>query len=220
MLSFAEVGKRETESAFLMSGYDAGSWASIIMIVCLLSAIVGLLIAGFGLTDTHLRDNMLNKCVLMAHILVQTCMGSTFLLLKHHYSVFGLYFLFSALICLVRFRTHASRLAFLGSLLDLALEVFTAYQHALAVACVLMLAAQTLVLLWWGAFFVSFLSASLPWQPTAGEWPVLLLLLFSWYWTTQFFQALVSFVLGGCVLWYFDVRRAEGKKRRPWWCKG
>ena len=61
--------------------------------------------------------------------------------------MFGLYFLLSALICIVRFRTHASRLAFLGSLLDMALEVFAAYQHTLAVACVLMLAAQTLVLL-------------------------------------------------------------------------
>ncbi len=212
LLSFAEGGKREAESAFLMSSYDAGSWASILMIVCLLSAVVGLLLAGFGLTDSRLRDDVLSERVLLANIMVQICVGNTFLLLKGHYSTVGLYFLASALMCLVRYRMHASRLAFLGSLVDLVVEVFQAYRSTLVVACVLIIAAQTLVLLWWGAFFVSLFSASLPGQEAVGEWPLVLLLLFSWYWTTQFFQALVSFVLGGCVLWYYEVRRLEGRE--------
>jgi|MDTB01.3.fsa_nt_gb hypothetical protein len=211
LLSFAEGGKRETESAFLMSGYDAGSWASILMIVCLLSAIIGLILAGFGLMDSSVRGEVLSAGVLMANILVQICVGNTFLLLKQHYS-FGLYFLSSALMCLVRYRMHASRLAFLGSLMDLVTEIFTAYQYTLVVACALALAAQTLVLLWWGAFFVSLFSSSLPLGALAGEWPTLLFLLFSWYWITQFFQALVSFVLGGCVLWYYEARRLEGRE--------
>ena len=217
LLSFAEGGKRETESAFLMSSYDAGSWASILMIVCLLSSVGGMPLAGLGLADLRMREEILSTGVLMAHIIVQISVGNTFLLLKGHYAFAGIYFLASAVMSLARYGQHASSLAFLSSLLDIVVDLFQEYKVALFVACALIIVAQTLVLLWWGAFFVGLLSTTqFAWVGGSGSdseetspLPLVLLMLGSWYWITQFFQALTSFLLGGCVLWYYEIRRVE-----------
>lgn len=203
LISFFEGGKRSAEDALLMSSYDAGSWASVLMIVCLLSCVGGLLMT-IGLTDPRVREHILNPGVLLANIVVQICMGNILLLLnKGNYSYIGIYFLACAGMEAIRYPINSSRLAFVGNLIDIVVEVFQAYKSSLAVACLFILLGQTLALLWWGAFFVSLISSTGPLTSTG----VIILMSFSWYWITQFFQGMCAFLIGGCMLWYFDANR-------------
>lgn len=204
LISFFEGGKRSAEDALLMSSYDAGSWASVLMIVCLLSCVGGLLFT-IGLTDPRVREHILNPAVLLANIVVQICVGNILLLLNGNYSYVGIYFLICAIIEALRYNVHSSRLAFVGNLIDIVVEVCQAYKSSLAIACVFIVLGQTLALLWWGAFFVSLMNATGPLTSTG----VLILMSFSWYWITQFFQGMVSFLIGGCMLWYFEANRLD-----------
>jgi hypothetical protein len=204
LISFFEGGKRSAEDALLMSSYDAGSWASVLMIVCLLSCVSGLLMT-IGLTDPRVREHILNPAALLANIVVQICLGNILLLLSGKYSCIGIYFLICAIVEALRYNVHSSRLAFVGNLIDIVVEVFQAYKSSLAIACVFIVLGQTLALLWWGAFFVSLISATGPLTSTG----VLILMSFSWYWITQFFQGMISFLIGGCMLWYFEGNRLD-----------
>ena len=136
-----------------MSSYDAGSWASVLMIVCLLSCVGGILVT-IGLTDPRVREHILNPAVLLANIVVQVCIGNILLLLNGGYSYIGICFLISATAGALRYPTHSTRLAFTGNLIDIVVEIFQAYRSSLAVASLFIVLGQTLALLWWGAFFV------------------------------------------------------------------
>jgi hypothetical protein len=64
---------------------------------------------------------------------------------------------------------------------------------------------QTLLLLWWGAFFIGILSEV---SPSYVDLLIVVMVL-SLYWIIQFFHAFVSFLVGGCVLWYFMKDESE-----------
>jgi hypothetical protein len=202
LISLFEGGPREAEDALLMSSYDAGSWASVLMIICLLSGVSGVLIA-IGLTDQAVRAHLLSSAVLVANIVIQICIGNILLLFSEKYSYVGVYFLFCALNDGLKYKVHLSRLSFVGNLIDIVVEVFQAYKSSLLLVVIAIVLAQTMTLLWWGAFFVSLVSATGPLTSTG----VVILMTFSWLWITQFFQGVCSYVIGGCILWYFESRR-------------
>ncbi len=79
------------------------------------------------------------------------------------------------------------------------IDVCKHYGTTLTITCISIVAVQTCMLLWWGVYFVSLIST------IDSDYSVMVIvgMAFSLYWITQFFHALVSYVVGGCVLWYF-----------------
>ena len=59
----------------------------------------------------------------------------------------------------------------------------------------------------WGAYFTGILSEA----PQAYTWPLVIFTLLSLYWITQFSHSLISFIVGGCILWTFVKEEDEEK---------
>ena len=85
------------------------------------------------------------------------------------------------------------------ALIQMVIDVCKHYGSTLTIACITIVAVQTCMLLWWGVYFVSLMSS------VDSKYTVVVMLgmTFSLSWITQFFHAFISYVVGGCVLWYF-----------------
>lgn len=180
-----------------------GSWSQILMIMTLLGAFSGAIIT-FFVNNAEMRDGFLKLCLVFS-IVLQLLVGNVLLIMKSRYSPLGAVALLSALHNMLKYRMVSDSIHLTSTLLHMVIEVCGHYGFVLTVACVLILALQTCVLLWWGACFVGILSGT----PESTAWVLLLVLFASLSWITQFFRCLVSYVIGGCVVWYFVRDEAE-----------
>jgi hypothetical protein len=132
-------------------------------------------------------------------IMVEVCLGNVVLLTKSRFSLIGLVILFSAFIDSFWFKSVKENIGFTSAMIDIVRDVCRRYGVSLFIACGAVVAAQTCVLLWWGVFFVGLIA-----NASSGYAELLIVLMgVSLYWIANFFHAFMSFVVGGCVVWYF-----------------
>jgi len=182
---------------------NAGSWSSMIMIVILLGSFCGIAACSIiAYLDT--RETILSIGILLS-ITLQACLGNVLLILKSRYSFLGIIVLASALIDSFSYKKAKDGISFTSALIQMVVDIFRSYGSSLAIACGGIILAQTFLLLWWGAFFVELISTV---SSTYAEYLVLLMAL-SLYWITNFFHTFTSYLVGGCVLWYFVKQESE-----------
>ena len=185
----------------------AGSWSSMTMIVILLGGSFGIMVCAL-IASGEWRETVLSLGILLS-ITMQACLGNVLLLLQSRYSFLGIFILASALLDSCSYKKARENMSFTSALIQMVVEIFKAYGLSLAGLCVGVIVIQTCTLLWWGAFFVDLISNV---STTYAEYLIVLMAL-SLYWIASFFHALMSYLVGGCVLWYFV--RPEGDRFAP-----
>lgn len=110
----------------------------------------------------------------------------------------GLVFL-SALVDSFKYTRARESVSFASAVLSIVISILNRFGLFLVVTCVCLVLAQTFVLLWWGSFFVGLIAS----VHEAYADILSVVMLISLYWTQQVFQAMVSYIVGGCTLWYF-----------------
>lgn len=174
---------------------QAGSWASILMIVTLLGTFSG------GCITIFLLDNSFRLMFLSFgsafSIIMKICVGNILLLKRSYFSLLGLLIIVSAALD-TRFYKSAKDVAPFSSLLiQIVGNYLGRYGISIIIFAMILSAIHCCVLLWWGAIFVEILSHSE--EIIMYFW--LLFLVFSLYWTTEVFYSMISFVFGGAILW-------------------
>jgi hypothetical protein len=186
-----------------------GSWASLLMMVTLVGSFVGaflcLLISN---SDTRRR---LFQYSIITSIIFQICLGNILLLVHSTFSFLGIFFLFSAMADSYRYVAALKTMNFTCALVQMSLDIGQVYGLSLFFACASIVIFQSCLLLWWGAFFVGILS-QIKVGFTATIY-MMVLMAFSFYWITQFFNGFMSYIVGGCILWYF--LREEEQELNP-----
>jgi hypothetical protein len=175
----------------------AGNWTSMLMIVTLLGCGAGctlfLLISNIETRETFLSLG------LTFSVALQACLGNLLLLANNKFSFLGIFVLISAFIDSYSYKQARENINFTGALIQMVLDVSRSFGFSLTAACISIVAAQTCLLLWWGVFFVELISTS----NNSDANIYIIIMAFSLYWITQFFHSVLSFVVGGCVVWYF-----------------
>jgi hypothetical protein len=179
-------------------GYNrAESWASIVMIITLVGGAIGgstcILLIGYDL-----RAGLLQLSLIFSFIL-KILMGNIIWLMHSKFSFLGVIMIVSALWDGIRYRSASAGITFSSTLIKLISQLSKSYGIWLAVIVAGIVATQTLVLLWWGAFFMGLISTI----PSELVVITAMGMLFSLYWVAQFFQVMLSFIVGGCILWLF-----------------
>lgn len=195
LLSFIE--KNSLESSILMYGKVAGSWSSLLMIVTLLGSCAGTVIS-LLMNSSDMRERALQLGLLFA-IIFQACLGNILLLIKSRFSWLGILFLLRALYDSFWYKVSRESISLTSALIQLVINVCRNYGTSLTIGCIVIVAVQTCTLLWWGVLFVGIISNT---SAVYSEILILVMILSLW-WITQFFHALASYIIGGCVMWYF-----------------
>jgi len=182
---------------------NAGSWSSMIMIVILLGSFVGLAVVGV-VAFVDARETLLSLGMLLS-ITMQACLGNILLILQTRFSFLGVLVLLSALLDSLSYKKARDGICFTSALIQMAVEVLKKYGSSLVIACAVIIAVQTFVLLWWGAFFVDLISG----VSSSYAEPLMVLMALSLYWIANFFHSFISYVVGGCVLWHFVKKESE-----------
>eukprot|EP01033_Poteriospumella_lacustris_P001936 gene1936-1401_t len=176
----------------------AGSWASVVMITTLLGSTFGGLVAILLASNDDSRTLILQFALIFSCI-VKFLLGNIMFIMRSPYSFLGVFMLFFAMWDLVLYPTTKKSLSFSSTLIHMVADVTRRYGIWLGLSSIIVIAIQTLILLWWGAFCIGAISTTDP----ASVIPVLAVLLFSWYWMTEFCRVLLSFLVGGSILWLF-----------------
>jgi hypothetical protein len=176
----------------------AGSWASVVMITTLLGSTFGG-IAALALAYYDDSRALLLQFALIFSCIVKFLLGNIMFIMKSPYSFLGVFMIFFALWDLLLYPSTRKSLSFSSTLIQMIAQVSRQFGLWLGVSSIIVISAQTLVLLWWGAFCIGAISTMDP----ASVLPIALVLIFSWYWITEFFRVLLSFLVGGSILWYF-----------------
>lgn len=176
----------------------AGSWASVVMITTLLGSTFGGLVAILLASNDDSRTLILQFALIFSCI-VKFLLGNIMFIMRSPYSFLGIFMLFFAMWDLVLYPTTKKSLSFSSTLIHMVADVTRRYGIWLGLSSIIVIAIQTLILLWWGAFCIGAISTTDP----ASVIPVLVVLLFSWYWITEFCRVLLSFLVGGSILWLF-----------------
>ena len=176
---------------------DAGSWASILMIATLLGSI-------FGIVLCAILSSMSSKLMVLSISVpfttaLQICLGNIVLLLGDNWWFLSCILLMGACIDFKWYKQAQENIIFTSTLIEITFEIFNKFGIYLYFVSIMIIAAHTFSLLWWGAILVGSVSEVEEIQ----AFILLLLLLFSFYWITQFFHCILSMVVGGCVMWYF-----------------
>lgn len=186
----------------------AGSWASIVMSLILVSTVSGVIVfIVLKIGDARLA---LLTYSAIGSFLLKICLGNILLIVRSPFSFLGVFLLISAFLDSGRLRPAHRALGFTSTVIQLALDVNAVYGLTLSLACIGIVATQTCVLLWWGSFYIGVLSTVSPGWVAA----MTLVMLFSLTWTTQIFHYLISFLVGGCTLYYFAKDENEILDRR------
>ena len=177
----------------------SGSWASIVMIVTLLGSFLGGIVS-LLLGTSEIREGLLNAGITFS-LIMKICVGNILLIIRSNYSLFGVLLLISALVDSFWYKHAKESIPFTVALLQMVVDCTSSYGSSFFFACFSILFFQTCILLWWGAFFVGLLST----VSSHGYIVVILIILMSLslFWISQFFRCLMSFVVGGCVVWSF-----------------
>jgi hypothetical protein len=193
-LSFAEEMSLHHAA---LSYNRAGSEASIVMIVTLLGGVFGALLLALLLNSAY-KEELLSYGLVFS-ILVKIVIANILLIMRSLYSFIGIIFLFAALWDYLRYHSAKQSIPFTVTILELLTELINKYGTRLVIICGLIIAVQTCILFWWGAFFIGLIST------VDAEYLFLAVffMFFSFYWITQFFHMMISFVVGGCILRLF-----------------
>lgn len=194
LVSFIEQGSLQHAA---ISYNRAGSWASMVMITTLIGGLLGGM-AAIALVLYEGRALVL-QCSITFSLILKILMGNIMFIMRSPFSFLGIFIVGAAVWDGLRFKAAKKSLPFSATLIQMISNLSRSYGIWLAVTCGIIVAAQTLVLLWWGAFFIGAISTI----SEAYIWIISALLLFSLYWISQFFQLMLSFVIGGSVLWLF-----------------
>jgi hypothetical protein len=203
VLSLVEHGSLKHS---LLNYERASSWASMLMIITLLGSCTGAIVV-FLLGIQSVRETLLAS-VIPFSLVLKVCLGNILLIMRSEYSFLGVVVLLSAVGDSFWSRAARQSSGFSSALVQMAIDTTKLYGISLVVTVSVIVATQTLCLLWWGAFFVGLISTF-----SAGYAETLIVLMaLSLYWITQFFHSLVAFVVGGCVLWVFVREEVGGSK--------
>lgn len=190
------VEQKSLSHSFIMYGV-AGSWSSLLMIVTLIGGFLGGMLSLIMLHE-DIREYIMFYSLAFS-IIFQICLGNILLLIRSNYSLIGIIILLSAFVDSFQFNAARENIKFSSSLVQFSLEIGKLYGSSLFVACACIVILQTLLLLWWGAFFVGILSEV---SSNYADYLILMMAI-SLYWIAHAFNAFMSYVIGGCILWYF-----------------
>ena len=200
VVSLLSLLEKESIRDSLVEGYgNVGSFSSMFMLVILLSSLLGGAVV-FVLANDDVREVLLRHGILVS-VAFQVCLGNVILLTKSRYSWIGVLVLIMAYMDSRRYKDARDKVSFTSALLKLVIDVCEPYGISLCIACFAVVAGQACALLWWGVLFVGLISGA---SLHSGYAELLIVVMgLSLYWVTQFFHAFMSYLVGGCVLWYF-----------------
>lgn len=166
------------------------------------------MVVSFLVGWTGARDVLLASGVPFSLVL-KVCLGNILLIMRSTYSFLGVLVIISAIVDTFWNKTAREGISFSSALLQMVVDTSKLYGVSFVVTCAAIVAAQTGILLWWGSFFIGLLAT------VSAQYAVLFIIpmALSLYWITQFFHALMSFIVGGCILWIFV--RPEADKVHP-----
>ena len=193
------------EESLIVYG-KAGSWASHFMIVTILGAFCGCSMI-FVLANSQRRDDILSVAIPLS-IALQIIFGSILFALKTRYSFLGILVFIGVLIDSFKYTRAKESITFASAVLNIVIKILNQYGMSMVTTCISLVMVQTLIILWWGSFFVGLISS----VHQAYADILVVIMLFSLYWVQQVFQALISYVIGGCTLWYFLKRDGQAFK--------
>lgn len=132
-------------------------------------------------------------------LILKIAVGNILLIMRSSYSIFGIIILISAVVDAFRVKSAKENLLVTSALIQMTLDSTKVYNLGFFITCSAIVFAQTCILLWWGAFFIGMLATV---DPAYAELCAFFMLL-SLIWITSFCQSVMSFVVGGCILWLF-----------------
>lgn len=189
----------------------AASEASIVMIVTLLGGVIGGLSVLFlflqPTTSTSLvyyLEGVL-KYSLSFTIILKICLINIllFYFLRDNYYVYVIITITGLILSLIwdfsRYSNALKSISFTITLIELIIELNKIYGLRLFFMTSLIIAGQTCLLLWWGAFFIGLIAT------ISIEYLIVIMffMFFSLYWIVQVFHGLMAFLIGGCTLRLF-----------------
>jgi len=182
LLSFIEHGSLRHS---LLNYERASSWASMLMIVTLLGSCTGALVV-FLLGLSSVRETLMAS-VIPFSLVLKVCLGNILLIMRSEYSFLGVLVILSAVVDSFWSRAARQSAGFSSALVQMAIDTTRLYGVLLGVTVGVIVAVQTCILLWWGAFFVGLISTySVGYAET-----LIVLMALSLYWITQFFHSLL-----------------------------
>jgi hypothetical protein len=184
------------EESLIVYG-KAGSWASFFMIVTILGAFCGCSMI-YILANPHRRDQILSYSIPLS-IVVQVLFGSILFALRTRYSFLGILVFLSVFIDTFKYQRARESVGFASAVINIVIKVLNQYGTSMLATCICLVLVQTLVILWWGSFFVGLISS----VHQAYADVLVVIMLVSLYWIQQIFQSLLSYIIGGCTIWYF-----------------
>jgi hypothetical protein len=208
LLSFFESAALKSSLSLITYG-KAGSWSSMLMIVSLLGAFIGCVLI-FLLANWEHRERLMHATLPLS-ILSQVVLGAILISSKNRYSPLAIIIFMSALVDTFKYSRARAGVPFTTAVLNIVIGILNKYGMILVITCVCIVLAQTVILLWWGSFFVGLISS----VHEAYADVLVVVMLASLYWTQQAFQALIFYIVGGCTLWYFV--KSPQEDLRPQW---
>lgn len=180
-----------------------GIWDSMIMTSIMLGSFFGAL-SLFLLLNPESREFFMSFSIPLS-IVIKVCLANILMFQRTQLSWVGLYFLLMSLVDCFSYRKSKDNLNFTCALLGLAATICEKYGLTLVGICFLLVSVQTCFLLWWSVFLVRLLA----FVPVEYFDFVVLVMVLSLYWTINFFHAMMSYIVGGSVLWYFLKPQSE-----------
>ena len=189
----------------------AGGWTSMLMVSTLFGYIIGVAVS-LGLGYAPIRDFLLEKVVIYS-IGIQILASITILLLLGFECWPISIIILSGAICdATRLSTYKEASPFIGEQISTSMNILNEYGTSFIISMGVLGTLQTALLLWLGVIFVGLLT-----EVHAGIAALLIMFMaFTFFWTVQLFQAVVSTVSGSCVMWYFireDGVELDARKR-------
>jgi hypothetical protein len=185
--------------------YDNARSLSSLMVIAAISGGIFGAILSISMANEVFREILFSYSLKLS-IILKLFAGIVFLIMQPYVwcQVIGVIILLTVVVDVIQFNSSNSKLKFTSALAQFSLTIGKLYGSSLFFACSIVVILQTLVLLWWSATLISFLQKlSLTYSNV-----VMMVMLLSLYWISQFFSALMSYLVGGCVLWHF-VREDE-----------
>lgn len=175
----------------------AGSWSSMVMIVTITGVFLGVVFF-YLLMATDQRIDIL-RFSLTFSLILKIIMGNILFIMRSKFSFIGLLIICSALWDAFRYPSAKSNINFTSTLIEIIGNLTKAYGIRLAIGCAMIVALQSCILIWWGAFYIGLISS------ISTSYVILLsiIMFLSLFWIVQVFHLFISYVIGGCILWLF-----------------
>ena len=174
-----------------------GGFAYSLVVATLIGSILGIALS-IGISTTSLADILLSLATPLS-IVLQIILANIFLAIKTKYWYFGVVVLISAISDSIFFKVTQENLKVSKTLLEMAIKILQKYGYSYSIAVLFTVFMQTCLVLWWGIVFNNVITHVSPNIAIV----LVMVLIFSLYWTVQLFHSIMATVSGGCILWYF-----------------